>query len=73
MSPAIAPPPIYRTPTASASVPMAVMAAYLDLADVDADLVEEPMDYTPIAPGRLAAPDLEHEVWIDDDSGPMGF
>lgn len=37
------------------------------------DLVEEPMDYSPIIQGHLAAPDAVSEAWTDDDSGPMGF
>jgi hypothetical protein len=36
------------------------------------DLIEEPMDYTPIAPGRLAALDHPQEVW-PDEAGPFGF
>jgi hypothetical protein len=37
------------------------------------ELVEEPMDYTPIPAGQLVAPDLEGEIWVEDSSGPMGF
>jgi hypothetical protein len=36
------------------------------------DLIEEPMDYTPIAPGRVAAPEHPPEEW-PDGSGPTGF
>lgn len=71
MTPAIAPPPMYRTPTASAAIVM--LAADFDVADVGSDLVEEPMDYSPVASRLLAAPDFADEAWTDDDSGPMGF
>jgi hypothetical protein len=46
-----------------------VTAFFSGLSD---DLVEEKMDYTPIAPGRLAAP--EHPPAISlDEPGPFGF
>jgi hypothetical protein len=68
---AIAPPLEYRPPTGSAATVM--LAADLDVADASNELVEEPMDYTPISGSRLAAPDLADEAWTDDDTGPMGF
>lgn len=68
MTPAIAP-PAYQPPTASVSAVMLV--AYVG--DGYDDLVEEAMDYAPIAPGHVARTDLEDEIWADDDSGPMGF
>lgn len=38
------------------------------------DLVAEPMDYTPIARGRLAGPEFPDEVEPDDDEyGPAGY
>jgi hypothetical protein len=73
MSPAIAPPIVYQTPTASSARAIVEQADNVGVYEWTADLVEEPMDYTPIATGRLAAPGLEDETWVDDDSGPMGF
>jgi len=66
MTPAIAP-PAYQPPTASVSAVMVYVADSYDA------LVEEPMDYAPIAAGQIAGPDFEDEAWTDDDSGPMGF
>lgn len=40
--------------------------------DVSDDLIEEPMDYTPIPPDRLAAPEHPPEEW-PEGSGPAGF
>jgi len=66
MTPVLAP-PIFQPRTASSAVVMVVPPYVPD------DLVEEPMDYRPIAPGRLAAPQFPDEAWADDGSGPMGF
>ncbi len=65
-------PPDLQPSTASSAI---VVLPYDGLAryEVD-DLVEEPMDYTPIEPGRLAAPDFPDEMEPDDDDvGPMGY
>lgn len=70
MTPAIAPPPVYMSPTASTSVSMSVTA---DMAGAYDDLVEEPMNYAPISAGRVTGPEFEDEAWTDDDTGPMGF
>jgi hypothetical protein len=76
---AIAPPDI---PTASSAavvggvreetVATSIAAEYRGPVDEMGDLIEEPMDYTPIAPGRLAALDHPQEVW-PDEAGPFGF
>jgi hypothetical protein len=74
MTPAIAHPPLYSPPTASAARVMKAPAFLPAVVAGDAnDLVEEPMDYSPIASGRVMSPDLIDEAWADDDSGPMGF
>jgi hypothetical protein len=66
----IAPPDLQPT-TASSAV---VLSPDDEQAMIEA-LVEEPMDYTPIARGHLSAPDYPDEVEPEDDgaSGPMGF
>jgi hypothetical protein len=69
MTPALAVPVEYMSPTGSVSSNFG-FSEFIEPYD---DLVEEPMDYTPIAFSELCAPDLEEEVWVDDDSGPMGY
>jgi hypothetical protein len=71
MTPAIAPPPIYNPPTAS--VVTVVATAFNYVVEDGSDLVEEPMDYSPLESGRVRAPDLTDEAWAADDTGPMGF
>lgn len=34
--------------------------------------IEDPMDYSPVKLGGLAAPDLQGEEW-PDGTGPLGF
>jgi hypothetical protein len=61
--------------------PSTASSALVVLPDDDAverrrdELAEEPMDYTPIEQGRLAAPDFPEEVEPEDDDyvGPMGY
>ena len=67
MTPAIAPPPGFLPPTASVSAVMYAGSYVID------DLVEEAMDYTPVAEGGVRGPQVAEEIWVDDDSGPMGF
>lgn len=72
MSPAIEP-PAYMPPTASMSSNIDLDDFELLMVDFDDELVEEPMDYEPLASGDVQGPDLEDEAWTDDDTGPMGF
>jgi hypothetical protein len=82
VAPVVLAPPAPTAATASSAVVVAgaheetiatsVTALYSGPLDETSDLIEEPMDYTPIVPGRLAAPDHPQEVW-SDEAGPFGF
>ena len=71
MTPVISPPPTYRPPTASSAI-VVPAPAFAVVARRD-DLVEEPMNYSPMALGSVAIPEFPEEVWVDDSSGPTGF
>jgi hypothetical protein len=67
----IAPPDLQSSTASSAVVVLSNggLAAYGVV-----DLVEEPMDYTPIARGRVAAPEFPEETTSEDfGTGPMGY
>jgi CRISPR/Cas system-associated protein Csm6 len=69
MTPVVAPPPAYETASSAVVVPA---PAFVGPLFVD-DLIEERMDYSPIAAGSVAGPDHPDEVWVSDTSGPTGF